>query len=326
MVPPKCQLERNINSGPGPRVYVLDSLGTSGPLWLDAKTAQGGSYELTMASMASPPSHDTQIPYILWTISLTCGLSTLAVLLRSYTRLRILHTFGADDAVMVLAQVLTIGSAVTMFFGTSETLCFLLAVHLTNMHVECAYGLGRHISDMPTDHYVPYMKSFYSSIIVYNVATCVVKMSIMLQYRRIFTVKAMQTVTLVGLVFEGAWAFTLSILLPMVCSPVSFFWNTSITGKCLNQLAIWYVMATVNLVTDFVTFSLPLPVIRSLQLPKRQKYMLMGVFCLGFFTCITSIYRITTLKAAASSTDPTWDNTNAAVWSFIEREYSLAVV
>lgn len=174
---------------------------------------------------------------------------------------------------------------------------------------------------MPADHYIPYMKSFYSSIIIYNVAMCIVKMSIMLQYRRIFTVTAMQRITLVGLIFEGTWAFTLSILLPMVCSPASFFWDTSIVnGKCLNQLAIWYVMASVNLVTDFVTFSLPLPVIKSLQLPKRQKFMLMGVFCLGFFTCVISIYRVTTLKAAASSVDPTWDNTDAAVWSFIECE------
>lgn len=42
-------------------------------------------------------------------------------------------------------------------------------------------------------------------------------------------------------------------------------------------------MAAINLVTDFVIFSLPLPVIRSLQLPKRQKVLLMGVFCLGFW-------------------------------------------
>lgn len=152
----------------------------------------------------------------------------------------------------------------------------------TQYITECAFGLGRHVWLMPADDYVPYMKSFYSSIIIYNVATCVVKMSIMLQYRRIFTVSTMQCITLVGLVFEGVWAFTLSFLLPLVCSPVASFWDTSVPGKCLNELAIWYVMASINLVTDFITFSLPLPVIKSLQLPKRQKYLLMGVFCLGF--------------------------------------------
>jgi hypothetical protein len=41
-------------------------------------------------------------------------------------------------------------------------------------------------------------------------------------------------------------------------------------------------MASVNLVTDFIIFSMPLPVIKSLQLPKKQKLMLTFVFCLGF--------------------------------------------
>lgn len=35
-------------------------------------------------------------------------------------------------------------------------------------------------------------------------------------------------------------------------------------------------------------------------------------------TCIISVYRITTLRAASDSPDPTWDNTDAAVWSVLE--------
>lgn len=147
---------------------------------------------------------------------------------------------------------------------------------------ESAFGLGQHQSAMPLEHRIPYMKSYYSSIVIYNVATCIVKISILLQYRRIFTGPSMQKLTMFGLIFEGSWALTLSILLPLVCNPVSAFWDIGTKGQCLNQLAIWYAMASVNLVTDFFIFSLPLPVIRSLQLPNRQKFMLMGVFCLGF--------------------------------------------
>lgn len=135
---------------------------------------------------------------------------------------------------------------------------------------------------MRTEDYVPYMKSFYASVVTYNVATCVVKISIMLQYRRIFTGSILQKLSLVMLVFECCYATTLSILLPLVCNPVAAFWDTSVDGYCLDQLSIWYVMASINLVTDFIVFSMPLPVIKSLQLPKKQKIMLMGVFCLGF--------------------------------------------
>lgn len=152
----------------------------------------------------------------------------------------------------------------------------------TIVEPEAHWGLGRHVWIMLPENFTPYMKAFYASVVVYNVATCVVKMSILLQYRRIFTGSVMQKLTLAGLIFEGAWAITLSILLPLVCNPVSSFWDPKTPGKCLNQLAIWYVMASINLVSDFVIFSMPLPVIKNLQLPKKQKIMLMGVFCLGF--------------------------------------------
>lgn len=122
----------------------------------------------------------------------------------------------------------------------------------------------------------------------------------------------------------------------------------------MREPTVWYVMAALNLVSDVVIFSMPLPVIKNLQLPRGQKVMLMGVFCLGFWfvthlfcrfrnphwtqicvtvsncpylvtdrsqlcmnsPCIISVYRITTLQAAASTTDPAWENTDAAVSSY----------
>lgn len=86
-------------------------------------------------------------------------------------------------------------------------------------------------------NYARYMQAFFSSIIVYNVGTCILKISILFQYRRIFRVPLMQKLTLVGLIFEGSWAVTLSVLLPLVCTPVAAFWDTSVQGTCLDQLA-----------------------------------------------------------------------------------------
>ncbi|KAJ4389543.1 hypothetical protein N0V93_007013 [Gnomoniopsis smithogilvyi] len=240
---------------------------------------------------------ESKTGYITAVCSVSVVLTTVAVLARIYTRVFVLHTFGRDDFVMAVAQVFTLLTAAAIL-------------------LETAYGLGRHIWLL--ENSARYGQAFFSSIIVYNVGTCILKISILFQYRRIFRVPLMQTATLVGLIFEGAWALTLSVLLPLVCTPVAFFWDSSLQGTCLNQLAIWYVMAAINLVTDFVIFSLPLPVIKSLQLPKRQKALLMGVFCLGFCTCIISVYRITTLRAAAAAEDSTWDNVDAAVWSLIE--------
>ncbi|GJC91417.1 integral membrane protein [Colletotrichum higginsianum] len=191
-------------------------------------------------------------------------LSTAAVALRAFTRMRMLRTFGLDDTVMVVAQ------------------------------------------------------SFYASIVLYNIATTVVKLSILLQYRRIFSSDWMQRLTTWGLAFMSAWTIMLCFLLPLMCVPVAAFWDESVEGRCIDLLTSWYVMAGVNLVADFVMFSMPIPVINSLQLPRRQKRMLFFVFGLGFLTCIISVYRLQTLRVAAHTEDPYWDNVDAATWSFLE--------
>lgn len=110
---------------------------------------------------------------------------------------------------------------------------------------------------------------------------CLVKISILLQFRRIFANSIMQRITAYGVAFFSAWAVTLSFLLTLVCIPVAAFWDTSIQGRCLDNLTIWYVMASVNLVSDFSLFIMPLPVIQSLQLPRKQKYTLSIVFGFG---------------------------------------------
>ncbi|OHF04163.1 hypothetical protein CORC01_00502 [Colletotrichum orchidophilum] len=226
-------------------------------------------------------------------------LSTAAVGLRVYTRAKMLRTFGMDDSVMVVAQM------------------FLLALAAT-IGLESRWGLGLHSWVPPPEDYVPYMKSFYSSIIMYNVATCFVKISILLQYRRIFAIDIMQKVTLWGLAFMITWTAVLCFLLPMICLPVAAFWDPTIEGRCLDFLPVWYTNAGINLVADFAIFSMPIPVINSLQLPRSQKRVLLVVFCLGFFTCIISALRIRTLRVAAETKDPYWDNVDAATWSFLE--------
>ncbi|GKT82388.1 integral membrane protein [Colletotrichum tofieldiae] len=163
-----------------------------------------------------------------------------------------------------------------------------------------------------------FVQSFYVSIVLYNIATTIVKLSILLQYRRIVANDLMQKLTTWGLAFMSAWTVMLCFLLPMMCVPVQAFWDTTVKGRCIDLLASWYTMAAVNIVADFVMFSLPIPVINSLQLPRRQKRMLLFVFGLGFVTCIISAFRIKTLRVAAQTEDPYWDNVDAATWSFLE--------
>lgn len=44
-----------------------------------------------------------------------------------------------------------------------------------------------------------------------------------------------------------------------------------------------YINAGVNIVTDCATALLPLPIIHSLEIPRKQKYILMVVFAIGLW-------------------------------------------
>lgn len=61
----------------------------------------------------------SQVTFIVSILSLATVISTAVVVLRIFTRARILRTFGLDDAVMGVAQVLTIGAAVAIGLGMS---------------------------------------------------------------------------------------------------------------------------------------------------------------------------------------------------------------
>jgi hypothetical protein len=65
------------------------------------------------------------------------------------------------------------------------------------------------------------------------------------------------------------------------CLPVRAFWTKEQPSKCINQLAMWVTNAVINILTDFAIIILPIPVIQSLNLARRQKQALIGVFAVG---------------------------------------------
>ena len=44
---------------------------------------------------------------------------------------------------------------------------------------------------------------------------------------------------------------------------------------------MWFTNAAINIATDFAIVILPIPIIKSLNLPRRQKQALIGIFAIG---------------------------------------------
>lgn len=65
------------------------------------------------------------------------------------------------------------------------------------------------------------------------------------------------------------------------CVPLAKFWDPSVPGFCFDKKALWFSNSGIHILTDILILIYPMPVLRSLQLPKRQRFALMAVFALG---------------------------------------------
>ena len=108
------------------------------------------------------------------------------------------------------------------------------------------------------------------------------KMTFLFQYRRVFPLPKFQRVCNIFLVFIVTWAVAGTIGAMLNCRPVERNWDPLASRDCAERTAFWIAMGTLNVLTDALIFVLPLPLLKSLPLPKMQKGFLMAVFCLGF--------------------------------------------
>lgn len=109
----------------------------------------------------------------------------------------------------------------------------------------------------------------------------VIKVSFLLQYRRIFPSHGLKVVCLWGLVFVGFWTVIQGVLLTITCIPLATI-QPSTASWCLNTLPIWEFTSAIGLTTDFAIFLLPMPSIWKLPIAPRQRIVLFAIFGLGF--------------------------------------------
>ncbi|KAF6825413.1 hypothetical protein CPLU01_10293 [Colletotrichum plurivorum] len=232
------------------------------------------------------------------------SLSFIIVVLRLYTRIVVVGNVGVDDYLIPAALAASIGFCVVV------------------MH-QIKYGLGMPIATISEENLIKFLQCLWATIPTYNLALLFCKLSIIFSYLRVFKVATTQKVCktmLAILAVYGAWTVFGSVFM---CVPVSAFWNDG-TGKCMDRLAFWFSNAALNIATDIVIFAIPIPLIRSLQISRKQKIALIMVFAVGGFVCVTSMVRLKSLYEISVSPDTARDGVSAAVWSGIEINVAIA--
>ncbi|KAF1926628.1 uncharacterized protein M421DRAFT_212080 [Didymella exigua CBS 183.55] len=235
-------------------------------------------------------------------------LSFISVCLRLYTRIRF-YRIGWEDWTITASMIASIGTAI----------CQILQVNAGN---------GKHAIFVPYPEGVSEsLKYLYFSIITYNFSLTVTKISILLQYYRIFTLREMRIPVYIALALVSAWSIVTVFTAIFSCIPVDVFWKVTeqTAATCVNLVVLWYVIASVNIFTDLVVAVIPIRGIWNLQIPKRQKIALLGILTVGWIVCIVSVLRLHALyELNKHLDDASYYSAPTAYWSTVEA--NLAIV
>lgn len=67
-----------------------------------------------------------------------------------------------------------------------------------------------------------------------------------------------------------------------LCVPLEALWNKTVEGNCHLNPAYMWIAIIFHIVTDFLIFALPVPVVVLMTVPLSQRVMLLLIFALGF--------------------------------------------
>ncbi|KAK3321791.1 hypothetical protein B0H66DRAFT_180863 [Apodospora peruviana] len=230
-------------------------------------------------------------------------LSWLCVGFRLYARFKIIYSPGWDDLFVVLSLLTT----------TMGVICIIVATNT---------GMGQHIVLLAPDVISNYLHIFYIMNATYCMSTALIKMSLLLQYLRLYRPgTALYNICRGLLVFIALWGIAYSIMAWVPCVPVPTYWthlyNPTEEVKCYaygSQLvsvftATYESHAALNLVLDLLVMALPIPLYFQVDTPLKTKMGLVAIIVMGAFVNVFALWRFITMVQHKSTTSPTFDPT-----------------
>ncbi|TLS31190.1 hypothetical protein PpBr36_03591 [Pyricularia pennisetigena] len=256
---------------------------------------------------------DTQSPTVI-TVSVIFAVFTFAALsLRFWARAILVKHIGTDDdgypPPNIWRQIFSFA-----FIGAS-----IRAAQL---------GLGAHMDEVMArgmDNLVAYARTVWLSSILYNACLGFIKVSVLALYMRLGD-KRLRMLAMVMTVLVSAQTTANVMVCILQCSPVRAAYDVTMpqgSKTCININAFYLANAACNILTDLLTYSLPIPLVLKLQVARPQRIGLGVMLSLGLLACTSSIIRITFVPAMLVSKDATWDIAQPMYWSVIETNVGI---
>ncbi|KAM0385232.1 hypothetical protein HYE67_008019 [Fusarium culmorum] len=235
-------------------------------------------------------------------------LATVCMVIRVYTRACIVCKLSFDDYLMILSWVCTV-------FLVSFTL------NMTN------YGMGKHLWNVPfsPDLFPNFSLNNLLAAIFFCAATGFAKGSILVFYLRIFPMKSARILIWTAFAFIMGYS-TASVLVNIFsCNPIRGSWDPAViaTAKCINRPVFYFLQAGLGIFADILTVLIPLPWLKTLMLPKKQKIGVGVLLTMGASVCVISIIRLQSLSVLLHDPDLTYNTVMALMWCVLELNLSI---
>ncbi|KAJ4367472.1 hypothetical protein N0V83_007055 [Neocucurbitaria cava] len=230
-------------------------------------------------------------------------LAMIVVFLRMWVRVRWLHKSWYDDYLMVAAMIFSIGTTVLVICSTS------------------LWGWDRHAWDLTTALLVSGRKASLACQTLFVLASSTAKMSILVSYFRIAPEKSLFRKLVWGTFALVVAAFVVFLVALWVqCIPISSYWKLSANHRdCISEGPPLVVQSTLNVVTDFMIYALPIPTLFSLSLPWSQRIGLVILFSVGGVIVVAGSFRAYWIHYTLFETyDATWEGYQIWVWTAVE--------
>ncbi|KAK4449065.1 hypothetical protein QBC34DRAFT_97790 [Podospora aff. communis PSN243] len=227
-------------------------------------------------------AHESNVPRILGLGISFHVVALVAFALRIYTRTVIVKSFGKDDLMLCLCMVgLTGGGMVTIAVAT-------------------AHGLGRHAFTLSEEDVIIYgITVFIQALFTTITSLCLLKLSVAFSLLRLAgPMNKWWTRVIWGLmIFICLYMVESWISILAFCDPIAAHWDKKVlrTAKCWDP-AVFRIFPLFNtgcnMFTDVCFATLPIPIIWRLQMKRRTRIYLIGVFSLGYVAVFIGVAKV----------------------------------
>ncbi|CAH0031015.1 unnamed protein product [Clonostachys rhizophaga] len=238
-------------------------------------------------------------------------LSIIIAAIRFYGRHMMKSGVGLDDWFLLLSVVTLVIADVIVVVESSANVTYpesaKNALHKGKDDAQYTYGQDD----------IDYTRLSFFSAILYFTTVSTTKLSILLMYKRIFSIDRSFRLQIIALIVitAGFWiSMTVSNLLN--CIPIEMSWVPSDDESkyCFNYNVYWLACGIVECILDLVILIMPVRVVYGLKLSQGRRIAVAGVFLLGVFVIISGIVKVARSYIPGSRQ---LDLTQTSLWSTV---------